>query len=250
MSSSSGSCGSERNRSVSHISAVSMRPREMPAIAPIGHADQDRHQHRREADRQRDAPAVEHAREDVLAQVVGAEGMAQRWARLSRAVKSISLIAHVPEQGPNSTASTINASTNRLANASLWRRKRRHASAPGRDAAGARRRPRRHRATAVADAGVEPAIEHVGNQVEDDDEAGRTRRSRAMITGVSLARMASISSEPMPGNAEDLLGDDGAAEDRRHLQRHQRHDRDQRVAHHVLDDDPARHRPLERAVVT
>ena len=43
-----------------------------------------------------------------------------------------------------------------------------------------------------------------------------------------------ISSEPMPGDAEDLLGDDGAAEDRRHLQRDQRHDRDQRVAHHVL----------------
>ena len=34
MSSSSGSCGSERNRSVSHISAVSILPRALPAIAP------------------------------------------------------------------------------------------------------------------------------------------------------------------------------------------------------------------------
>ena len=33
--SSSGSCGSERKRSVSHISAASIEPREMPAIAPI-----------------------------------------------------------------------------------------------------------------------------------------------------------------------------------------------------------------------
>ena len=60
-----------------------------------------------------------------------------------------------------------------------------------------------------------------------------------MMTGVSLARIALISSEPMPGNAEDLLGDDRAAEDRRHLQRDQRHHRDQRVAHDVLDDDDA-----------
>ncbi len=34
MSSSSGSCGSDRNRSVSHISAASTLPRDMPAIAP------------------------------------------------------------------------------------------------------------------------------------------------------------------------------------------------------------------------
>ena len=34
ISSSNGSCGSERNRSVSHINAVSTRPRDIPAIAP------------------------------------------------------------------------------------------------------------------------------------------------------------------------------------------------------------------------
>ena len=78
MSSSSGSCGSDRKRSVSHIRPASTLPREMPAIAPIDHADDDRDQHRREPDRERDAPAVEHAREEVLAEVVGAERMRQR----------------------------------------------------------------------------------------------------------------------------------------------------------------------------
>ncbi len=33
-SSSSGSCGSDRKRSVSHISAASTRPLDMPAMAP------------------------------------------------------------------------------------------------------------------------------------------------------------------------------------------------------------------------
>ena len=74
-SSSSGSCGSDRNRSVSHISAGSTAPRDMPAIAPIDGADDDRDQHGGEPDRERDAAAVEHAREQVLAEVVGAERM-------------------------------------------------------------------------------------------------------------------------------------------------------------------------------
>ena len=34
ISSSSGSCGSDRNRSASHIRAASTLPRDMPAIAP------------------------------------------------------------------------------------------------------------------------------------------------------------------------------------------------------------------------
>ena len=80
ISSSNGSCGSDRNRSVSHISAASMLPRDMPAMAPISDAHDDRHQHRRQAHGQRDAPAVEHAREDVLAQIVGAQRMRQRRA--------------------------------------------------------------------------------------------------------------------------------------------------------------------------
>jgi len=35
MSSSRGSCGSDRKRSVTHISAVSTLPREIPAMAPM-----------------------------------------------------------------------------------------------------------------------------------------------------------------------------------------------------------------------
>ncbi len=61
----------------------------------------------------------------------------------------------------------------------------------------------------------------------------------AMITGVSLARIALISSEPIPGHAEDLLGHDSAAEHDRHLQGDQRHHRDQCVAHDVLEHHAA-----------
>ena len=60
-----------------------------------------------------------------------------------------------------------------------------------------------------------------------------------MTTGVSLARIDADQQRADAGHAEDLLGDDGAAEDRRHLQRDQRHHRDQRVAHDVLQDHDA-----------
>src|ERR1700704_5287500 len=85
------------------------------------------------------------------------------WARVGvfrRALKSMSLIATFQKIGPKITISTITPSTTRPASASLWRRKRRHASAQGEvslrrfDAA----------ALAVADARVEPAIEQVGDQ--------------------------------------------------------------------------------------
>src|SRR5689334_8246187 len=91
-----------------------------------------------------------------------------------RAPKSISLIATFHSSGPNS------ASTTRLTSASLWRRKRRHASPSS--------ETRRRRDTsppagatspaplAVTDAGVEPAIEQVGDEVEDDHEAREHER--------------------------------------------------------------------------
>ena len=87
---------------MSHISAASTLPREMPAIAPISDADDDRDHHRRETDRERDAPAVEHARQQVLAEIVGAERMLPRTALASRAVKSMSLIGTRQTSGPNS----------------------------------------------------------------------------------------------------------------------------------------------------
>src|SRR5471032_2674676 len=89
----------------------------------------------------------------------------------SRAEKSMSLICSFHTSGPNATINTITESTTSPATASLCRRKRRHASAAGetlRMRAGATATG----ALAVADAGVEPAIEQVGDQVEEDDEAG------------------------------------------------------------------------------
>ena len=50
----------------------------MPASAPISVPTNDRDQHRGEADRERDTPAIDHARQNVLAEIVGAEGMRQR----------------------------------------------------------------------------------------------------------------------------------------------------------------------------
>ena len=75
-----------------------------------------------------------------------------------------------PEQRPeHDRAGSSASSTNALAKASLWRRKRRHASAPARGAPARRRAPRR---VSGGDARVEPAIEHVRDEVEQDDEAG------------------------------------------------------------------------------
>src|SRR5712671_3484078 len=84
-----------------------------------------------------------------------------------RALKSMSLIASFQNKGPNATISTMMPSTMSPATASLWRRKRRHASAQGEVSL-----RRGATALAVADAGVEPAIEQVGDQVEEDHEAG------------------------------------------------------------------------------
>src|SRR5947209_16720519 len=94
-----------------------------------------------------------------------------------RAVKSISLIFSFQTIGPKATIRIIVASTTRPSTASLWRRKRRQASAAG-------ERSRRRGgapvaaaaaasggALAIADAGVEPAIEQIGDEIEQDDEA-------------------------------------------------------------------------------
>src|ERR1017187_5796763 len=80
----------------------------------------------------------------------------------------MSLIESFQTSGPNATISTITASTTRAATASLRRRKRRHGSAHG---GTLRRRTGAAAALAVADGGVEPAIEEVGDQVEEDDQA-------------------------------------------------------------------------------
>ena len=58
----------------------------------------------------------------------------------------------------------------------------------------------------------------------------------AMITGVSLARIELMRSEPMPGTRKICSVMTAPGEDAGDLQRDQRDHRDQRIAHDVLDD--------------
>src|SRR5215831_15804236 len=92
----------------------------------------------------------------------------------SRALKSISLMGTGHSHGLTSTAVTITARMIAPRKARRWRRKRRHASAPGRTSGRDGAPPAA--SSAVNDAGVEPAIHDVGEQVEEDDEAGEHER--------------------------------------------------------------------------
>src|SRR5947209_10839024 len=99
----------------------------------------------------------------------------------------MSLIATFQSIGPNATINTITERTIRPSTARRWRRKRRHASAAGETlrSRGAAEAATGESATstpmpagsaaaafsAIADAGVEPAIEQVRDQVEEDDQA-------------------------------------------------------------------------------
>src|SRR5688572_3641197 len=92
----------------------------------------------------------------------------------SVAAKSMWLIGMRQTYGPIRMASTMRPSTPVLMTASRCRRKRRHASRVGenvgaRVVAGAA-------TSAEGDARVEPAIEDIGNQVEEDDETGEHER--------------------------------------------------------------------------
>src|SRR5689334_4237693 len=88
----------------------------------------------------------------------------------------MSLIGTRHSSGPNVTARAMNARMTLLATASLCRRKRRQISPPG-DARSPRAIPS---ATELAegDARVEPAIEDVGKQVEENHQAGEHKRHR------------------------------------------------------------------------
>src|SRR5436190_9169393 len=147
-----------------------------------------------------------------------------------RVLKSISLMGTPHSQGPTSTARTMTARMIAPANASLCRRKRRHASAPSR-ARGLSGAPPIS-ASAVADAGIEPAIEDVGEEVEEDHEAGEHERHRHDDRRVVREDRAD-QERADPGHAENLFGDDRAAEDRRHLERDECHHGDERVPERV-----------------
>src|SRR6266581_6222762 len=234
-SSSTGSCGNDRNRSVSHISPASTQPRDMPAIEPMmmpaitataiaisPTASEMRPPYSMRAKRSWPRSSVPNG--------CAQEGVARR------AVKSISLIGMRQTSGPNSTADVSSVRTTTLTTAMRWRRNLRHTSTPGETR---RRRPTSGIATsAIGDAWVEPAIDDIGQEIEDDDETGEHERHRHDDGGV-VGEDGADQQRADAGDAEDLLGDDGAAEHGRHLQGDQRHHRDQGVADHVLDDDLA-----------
>src|SRR6516225_8356087 len=85
------------------------------------------------------------------------------------ALKSMSLIGTRHNNGPNATASNIVAKIMVLAIASRCRTKRRPISRVGE--APSTRSASSRAALAVGDARVEPAIENVGDQVEQDYKA-------------------------------------------------------------------------------
>ena len=92
-------CGSDRKRSVSHIRAASTQPRDMPATAPTSTPTTIATSMAAKPDGERDAPAVQHARQQVLAEIVGAQRMRQRRAlQLGGEVDVVD--RHRPDVGP------------------------------------------------------------------------------------------------------------------------------------------------------
>ena len=70
------------------------------------------------------------------------------------------------------------------------------------------------------------------------------------IVGRSRLRTLFSASRPRPGQAEDRLGEDRAAERDADVETEHRHDRQQRVAEHVPADDEVSGAPFARAVRT
>src|SRR5437868_14601648 len=121
----------------------------------------------------------------------------------------MSFIGTRHSSGPNATANAINARMTALATASLCRRKRRQTSPAG-DPRSTRTMPSAI-GLAVGDARVEPAIEDVGKEIEQDDQAGKHKRRRhdhRRIIGEDRADQQRSDA----GDAKDLLSDDGAPE--------------------------------------
>src|SRR5882757_2556777 len=123
---------------------------------------------------------------------------------LSRAVKSISLIGRRQSSGPNRTADVSSTRITTLTTAMRWRRNFRHTSRPG-EMRGLR--PCSGTAiSAVGDAWVKPAIDDIGQEVEDDDETGEHERNghdHRRIIGEDRADQQRADA----GDAKNLLGD-------------------------------------------
>src|SRR5262245_22186759 len=138
--------------------------------------------------------------------------------RPRRAVKSMSLIGTVHTVVPSRMASTMAMRMRPLATARRCRLKRRQASSPGE-----KRRP--HARTPAPTSGegnarIEPAIEDVGDEVEEHDEAREDERHRHYDRGI-VGENRADEQRADAGDAEDLLGDDGASENGGYLQGHQ-----------------------------
>src|SRR5438105_414886 len=98
-----------------------------------------------------------------------------------RAAKSMSLMATFQTNGPSAMARIIASRMNVLANAILWRRNRRHASSHGENCRAGRCGVI---TSAEGDTRVEPSIEDVRDEVEQDDEAGEHESHRHDHWGV------------------------------------------------------------------
>src|SRR5262245_6216202 len=129
---------------------------------------------------------------------------------LRRAVKSMSLMATGHRLGPSTIAAIIKARMTALAKARRWRRNLRHASKPG-ETGRARRRPPGATST-EGDAGVEPSIQDIGDQIEEDDKAGKDKSHGHDHRGV-IGQDRADQQRADARHAEDLLGDNGTAED-------------------------------------
>src|SRR5512145_2300636 len=126
-------------------------------------------------------------------------------------------------------ATTISASTNRPP-AMTSRRVRRAPAPPRASAAGAAG------TSAGPDAGIEEAIDHVDQEVEDDEEHGGEEHHGLHDRVVAAVdRLDRQSPDPRP--REDGLGDDGTAEQGAELQPGDGQDGDGRVPEGVLGDD-------------
>src|SRR4051812_27333021 len=156
----------------------------------------------------------------------------------------MSLMATRQSSGPTVTTAMISPSTTMLTNASRCLRKRRHASRPGevRRFGAASAGPASRAASTISDAGVEPAIQQIGDEVEQDDEGGEDEGDAHHDGGV-VGEDRGDQQRADAGDAEDLFGDDGAAEDDRHLQGDEGDDGDHRVADDVAGHDAAAARP-------
>src|SRR5262247_513405 len=129
---------------------------------------------------------------------------------LRRAEKSMSLMATGQSVGPNMIGRIINSRITVLARARRCRRNLRQASKAGET--GRERRKPLLPASSEGDAGVEPSIQDIGDQIEEDDKAGKDKSYCHDHRGV-IGQDRTDQQRADARHAEDLFGDDGTTED-------------------------------------